>query len=115
MKCIIMDVEGTTTSLSFVHDILFPYSKDNLINFLDKEFGNKQNKEVQEALEEIANIGLLEKLYFGDFTKDVALRVLLQLINQDRKLGALKTIQGLQWEQGYSPFTVMISSLKSLA
>ena len=26
MKCILMDVEGTTTSISFVHDELFPYA-----------------------------------------------------------------------------------------
>ncbi len=101
MKCILMDVEGTTTSINFVHDTLFPFSKDNLINFLEKEFNNKDNAEIQEALKEIAKIGLEEKLYSGSFNQEIALRVLLHLINKDSKASALKTIQGFQWKQGY--------------
>ncbi len=100
-KMILMDVEGTTTSISFVHDVLFPYSKDNLIKFLEKEFNNKANKEVQEALIEISNLGMMEKLFTGTFNQEIALRVLLQLINSDRKVGALKIIQGFQWKTGY--------------
>lgn len=101
MQCILMDVEGTTTSISFVHDVLFPYSKDNLINFLESEFNNKSNAVIQEALKEIAKVGLEERLYSGQFNQEVALRVLLHLINNDKKVGALKTIQGYQWEKAY--------------
>lgn len=101
MQCILMDVEGTTTSISFVHDVLFPYSKDNLINFLESEFNNKNNTVIQEALKEIAKVGLEEKLYNGPFNQEVALRVLLHLINNDKKVGGLKTIQGFQWEKAY--------------
>lgn len=101
MQCILMDIEGTTTSISFVHDILFSYSKDNLINFLECEFNNKNNKVIQDALSEIAKIGLTEKLYTGAFNQEVALRVLLHLINNDKKIAGLKTIQGYQWESAY--------------
>ena len=101
MQCILMDVEGTTTSISFVHDVLFPYSKDNLINFLESEFNNKENQVIQDALKEIAKVGLEEKLYTGTFNQEIALRVLLHLINHNKKVSGLKTIQGYQWEKAY--------------
>lgn len=101
MQCILMDVEGTTTSISFVHDVLFTYSQDNLINFLENEFNNKNNQTIQDALNEIAKVGLEEKLYSGNFNQEIALRVLLHLIKHDKKVAGLKTIQGFQWEKAY--------------
>ena len=40
MKYILMDVEGTTTSISFVHDILFPYSKERIETFVKDHLKN---------------------------------------------------------------------------
>lgn len=101
MQCILMDVEGTTTSIHFVHDVLFPYSKDNLISFLELEFNNKTNTEIQKALDEVAKVGLEEKLYSGQFNQEIALRVLIHMIKNDMKVKGLKTIQGFQWQKGY--------------
>jgi enolase-phosphatase E1 len=101
MQCILMDVEGTTTSIHFVHDILFPFSKDNLISFLEEEFNNKTNTEIQLALQEVAKVGLEEKLYSGQFSQEIALRVLIHMIKNDMKIKGLKTIQGFQWQKGY--------------
>ena len=61
-KMILMDVEGTTTSISFVHDVLFPYSKDNLINFLEKEFNNKVIWQRKKEGEGIIFICLVDKI-----------------------------------------------------
>lgn len=96
-----MDIEGTTSSISFVRETLSQYSKDNLINFLECEFSNKANNEIQEALKEISKIGLDERLYTGAFNQEIALRVLLHLINNNNEAKGLKTIQHFQWKAAY--------------
>ena len=37
-----MDIEGTTTSISFVHDVLFPYARARMATFLSKHSENKE-------------------------------------------------------------------------
>ena len=39
---ILMDIEGTTTSISFVHDVLFPYARARMSTFLSKHSENKE-------------------------------------------------------------------------
>ena len=34
-KLILCDIEGTTTAITFVKDVLFPYARTNLRKFLD--------------------------------------------------------------------------------
>ena len=46
MKYILMDVEGTTTSISFVHEVLFPYSIEKLRDYINSHFDDTP---VQEA------------------------------------------------------------------
>ena len=50
---IVMDIEGTTSSVSFVHDVLFPYAFKNLEKFIQN---NKHDQMVAEALSETARI-----------------------------------------------------------
>lgn len=92
IKFILMDIEGTTSSLSFVHEELFPYAKRHLPGFLTKYAGSKQ---VQKCLMDIEYTKNDENL------EGNATQVLLSFIEQDRKHPALKTLQGLIWEDGY--------------
>ncbi|HEY6327973.1 MAG TPA: hypothetical protein VI756_01460, partial [Blastocatellia bacterium] len=34
IKAVLLDIEGTTTSISFVYDTLFPYARRNMAQFL---------------------------------------------------------------------------------
>lgn len=49
-KCIVLDIEGTTTPISFVTDVLFPYARDNVRKHLISTFDNKETKEDIELL-----------------------------------------------------------------
>lgn len=49
-KCIVLDIEGTTTPISFVTDILFPYARDNVRKHLISTFDTKETKEDIELL-----------------------------------------------------------------
>ena len=96
MKYILTDVEGTTTSISFVHETLFPFAKERLKTFVT----NNLNKiDVQEVLKQTKATALAEDQ--KDISDDEACELLLHWIKTDRKHPALKNLQGLIWEEGY--------------
>lgn len=89
VSAIVTDIEGTTGSIAFVHEVLFPYARARLAAFIAS-----RDPEAAEAQAEIrAGENALD---------DAALvRVLERWMDEDRKAGPLKTIQGLIWRGGY--------------
>lgn len=96
IRAILLDIEGTTTAIDFVTKTLFPYARERMAAFLREEGARP---EVVAALAMLAKERAAEAGAFpgGD---DVA--YLHWLMDQDRKSPALKTLQGLIWEQGYA-------------
>jgi enolase-phosphatase E1 len=92
IKAIVTDIEGTTSSIDFVHQTLFPYAKKHLRDYIK---ANAQNPEVARQLEEVDRIE--SKL----LSLDEAADVLERWIAEDRKLTPLKVLQGLIWEVGF--------------
>lgn len=97
MKFILMDVEGTTTSISFVHDVLFPYSRKLLKEYVLK---NAALPEVASAISLTKETVKEENQKFINSTEEVCDQ-LLEWIRIDRKHPALKSLQGDIWEFGY--------------
>jgi enolase-phosphatase E1 len=94
IRAIVTDIEGTTSSISFVRDVLFPYARKRLPAFIETH-GNQP--EVQHWLHEAAReAGLVEA------TRQDIIELLLQWIDQDRKSTALKALQGMIWKDGYA-------------
>jgi enolase-phosphatase E1 len=50
IKVVLTDIEGTTTPISFVKDVLFPYSYEKLEEFVKN---NLQNPQVQKIIEDV--------------------------------------------------------------
>jgi enolase-phosphatase E1 len=96
IKYIITDIEGTTTSISFVYDVLFPYFRNNisLINSLT------DNENVKSIISETKAIVLEEKSV--SISTEEAIQQLKQWSIEDRKIGPLKNLQGILWEIGYN-------------
>lgn len=97
MKYILMDIEGTTTSISFVHDVLFPYSAKRLKSYIEKNLSSPNVQEVllktQSTVREEEDLNL---------NREAIVEKLLEWIRIDRKHGALKKLQGLIWSEGYA-------------
>jgi enolase-phosphatase E1 len=92
IKAIVTDIEGTTSSLSFVKEVLFPYAREHIGDYVRRhaEQGNIAallNDVCREAGEGLDLDGVIAQLE--------------QWIDEDRKIPALKTLQGLLWEAGY--------------
>jgi methionine salvage enolase-phosphatase E1 len=44
-KCIVLDIEGTTTPISFVFEVLFPYARDNVRKHLIATYDTDETKD----------------------------------------------------------------------
>jgi enolase-phosphatase E1 len=91
---VVVDIEGTTSSISHVHDHLFPYSRRHLPDWLA---AHATDPLVVEAL---AQTRSLADRPDADLPELVA--ILRAWIDEDRKAGPLKTLQGLIWADGYA-------------
>lgn len=93
IRSIVTDIEGTTSSISFVHDVLFPYARKRLPAFVET---HGDQPEVQHWLHEAAReAGLIE------VGRQDLIELLLRWIDADRKSTALKALQGMIWQDGY--------------
>ena len=91
IKAVVTDIEGTTSSLSFVKDVLFPYAYKHMPDYVwDHE------KNIEDILDQVREE---ERNY--DLNLEEIIEVLLRYMDEDRKITTLKTLQGLIWEEGY--------------
>lgn len=94
IRGILLDIEGTTSSVRFVYDVLFPYAKTHAAEFLDRRWGTP---EVAAACELICqNAG------WCSFDMAAILKEVDRLMAADAKATGLKALQGLIWEEGYA-------------
>ena len=98
VKLILTDIEGTTSSISFVKDVLFPYAADHLPAFVKE---NINDEKVQTALQQTAELAAEDGDLINADDTDALIAKLLQWISEDRKATPLKALQGLIWKTGY--------------
>jgi 2,3-diketo-5-methylthio-1-phosphopentane phosphatase len=100
---ILLDIEGTTTPIAFVHDVLFSYARAHAKEFLANNFDSNEVR---------ADVALLREEHARDVSEDRHPPLLSSeidsiaayinwLIAQDRKSTGLKSLQGKIWRQGY--------------
>ena len=103
-----MDIEGTTSPIDFVYEVLFPYARLHLEDYLKRNAGSKElERDLLQLREEYAKD--LAKApappEWIDAPPDAQLqsvvRYVFWLMDRDRKSTGLKSLQGKIWEQGY--------------
>ncbi len=106
-RFVLLDIEGTTTPLDFVHRILFPYAKKHLEPYIESEYGSADFRVPLEQLRHEYSKDLRRnsppRWSEGSRQEDVAsiARYLEWMMDLDRKSSSLKAIQGRIWQQGY--------------
>jgi len=93
VRVVVTDIEGTTSSIDFVHKTLFPYSRTRLRAFLHAHASDTAVR---------ACLGEVEAIEGRTLSIDEAASILERWIDEDRKVTPLKTLQGLIWAQGYA-------------
>lgn len=111
---IIVDIEGTTTSISFVKETLFPYVRENLKKYIDAKWEDQEFKHDLEKLKEQAKKDEDDKIEgvvpisgsTPDEEKESLVKNVLWQMDGDRKTGALKQLQGHMWREAYDSGSV---------
>lgn len=93
IRAIVTDIEGTTSSIHFVKEVLFPYAARVLPDFIRS---NASRADVRAQLDAAAHEGGVDR---NDV--EAVISLLLQWIREDRKVTPLKALQGIVWETGY--------------
>ena len=93
IEAVVTDVEGTTSAIAFVHDVLFPYARSALRDFIERRGAESDVRAILDAAKREA----------GDVAMDDSSLVatLIRWIDEDRKATPLKALQGVIWEEGY--------------
>jgi len=96
IKYVLTDIEGTTSSVHFVYEVLFPYFRAHLGELTQ----HAQLNEVKQAFADVIEIISREEGRHLTTTEEV-LATLKQWSEEDKKLTPLKTVQGVIWKSGY--------------
>jgi enolase-phosphatase E1 len=101
---VVLDIEGTTTPIAFVHETLFGHARARLSGYLERHWNDPEVR---------SDIGRLRTEHAAEssqsspspppWSDDVAGAVayLRWLMDRDRKSTGLKSLQGKIWEEGY--------------
>lgn len=111
---LLLDIEGTTTPVTFVKDILFPYIREHLEDYLSSHWEEDEckqdvhllKKQIEEDMRQNRSCPVLavDQTVHTDEEKairEVVENVLWQMA-ADRKSTALKRLQGHMWRAAYS-------------
>lgn len=95
VTAVLLDIEGTTSSVSFVYDVLFPYARKNLRAFLEAHWSEPEVREICGLIMKDAGSAQSEG------TIDEVEQAVLQQMDRDAKLTGLKQLQGRIWRRGF--------------
>jgi enolase-phosphatase E1 len=105
---ILLDIEGTTTPIDFVYEVLFPYARAHVKEYLRQNLHSEQLSDDLVKLREEHEADVTQKLFPPswrdepvDARIDSIVDYVLWLMDRDRKSTALKSLQGKIWQQGY--------------
>ena len=97
---ILLDIEGTTSSIAFVHEVLFGHAKRQVGDFLATRAGEPSVRELMAGVVAAAGLEPEAVMAADDATLRVAFAA-VELMNRDVKNTALKALQGMIWREGF--------------
>lgn len=108
IRAILLDIEGTTTPVEFVYEVLFPYARTHVREFLQQNYDSEDlpsdllalKTEHQSDGDQRPNPpAWLE--HSAAVEVESATQYVHWLMDRDRKSTALKSLQGKIWKDGY--------------
>ena len=118
VRAILLDIEGTTTPVTFVYDVLFPYARARLLTYLDQ---HRDSDRVGDVTRRLVDEWARDHARGDEWARDhargesppewreatvderlhSAADYAAWLMQRDRKSPGLKLLQGFIWEEGY--------------
>jgi enolase-phosphatase E1 len=113
VRGILLDIEGTTSSIHFVYEVMFPFVRRELESFLAWHWGDPSLMAALDQMARDAGSGSWDEWKLGADSgegseqppvprqQQFVIRETLLLMDQDVKSTGLKQLQGLIWEAGF--------------
>ena len=101
VRGVLLDVEGTTSSVAFVYEVLFPYARRELADFLRRRWSEPDAARACERIARDAGASSLAAWGDADAARERVVAEALRLMDGDLKATGLKELQGLIWQDGY--------------
>ena len=112
VKVVLLDIEGTTTPIVFVTEVLFPFAKSNVKSYLSVNYDCNETTSIIASLHELCKADTAQCCTSFTFASldlneekesviNAVVEYILWLISNDRKVSPLKDLQGLVWKNGY--------------
>lgn len=94
---VVLDIEGTTTPVEFVYQMLFSFARAHAAEYLDRERHSEACREAVALLrdEQLSDVAR------GESPPESIPAYVMWLMDRDRKSRGLKALQGHIWEAGY--------------
>ena len=97
-KGILLDVEGTTSSIAFVYDVLFAYAKEHIAGYFER---HATDEGVRAAATALANETSCPGNIDTPEGRTQLTLAAIGLMNRDEKSTPLKALQGMIWREGF--------------
>ena len=98
---ILLDVEGTTSAVAYVYDVMFPYARYALDDFLTERWDHPLLSAVKEQVAQDAGAESFQTWTEGQEPRVCFQNEIKRLMDSDVKATGLKQLQGLIWESGF--------------
>ena len=99
IEAILLDIEGTTTPISFVYEVLFPFVRRHLADHIEAHAHSLEYTRIFDALREERE----SDIEASAEAPPASITAYCEwLMDRDRKSTALKELQGKIWEEGYA-------------
>jgi enolase-phosphatase E1 len=94
VRGVLLDVEGTTSSVRYVFDVLFPFARREMGDFLRRRWDDPAVVKARQLMSRDAEVPMT--------TPELVCGEAYRLMDGDVKATGLKELQGLIWEEGYA-------------
>jgi enolase-phosphatase E1 len=106
IRGILLDIEGTTSSVSFVYDVMFPFVRRELDHYLQTRWSDPALAPACDAIARDLGHADFNAWSLAAHVDEAGQRQLLRrevvrLMDGDVKATGLKHLQGLIWEEGF--------------
>lgn len=100
---ILLDIEGTTSSIDFVHDVMFPFARKRVPDFVTSNWGSDELNSCIALLANDLGEASVESWLSGDAetNQQTVIDAVVNMIDNDVKATGLKQLQGIVWKSGF--------------
>ncbi len=100
---VLLDIEGTTSSISFVHEVMFPFARKRVPDFVNSHWESDQLNECVELLAQDLGEDSVTTWLNGDTASNqkTVIDAVVDMIDNDVKATGLKQLQGIIWKDGF--------------